>query len=448
MISGLLALLAALSGWDAGAEAAALQRHGAELQHPDTAGAFSSHTDTSRDASVEVVSAPPRESPAGPVRAATGPRAVRVVLREGAPQLELRLIGSFSVAGQGVADRTVLVKARDLSASGLPLESDGTLLFVPASEASSFALGKRSYRGSLRLRRHDGALAAVNELDLEDYLVGVVPGEIGRRLDPRMLEAVKAQAVVARTYAIRGIGQYGASKPWDLRDDVRDQVYEGRGGEDPLCTRAVKETRGRVLLDRHGRPVDSYYHSTSGGSTADVAAVWPGKIVRPYLRGIDDTAPDGRAWGAWSPSAAWTENWPEGVAHESVRASLREAMGKPCDPGPVNSLAISAHDPSGRVRKLVVTGRKGVCEVVGDRVRWALKRPGGAGILRSARFTLERANGRYIARGTGNGHGVGMSQTGALGRARAGQKHDFILQTYYPGTILADTWILEGSTKP
>ncbi len=447
MISGLLALLAALSGWDAGAEAAALERHGAPLEHPDTAG-IPARPDTSPALSAVAVAAPPKQPQVGPVWSATAPRVVRVVLREGAPQMEVRLVGAFSAGGQSVGDRTVQLKPRDLSASGLPLESDGTILLVPSSETSSFSLGKRTYRGSLRLRRHDGALAAVNELDLEDYLMGVVPGEIGRRLDPRLLEAVKAQAVVARTYAIRGIGQYGASKPWDLRDDVRDQVYEGRGGEDPLCTRAVKETRGRVLLDRQGRPVDSYYHSTSGGSTADVAAVWPGKTVRPYLRGIDDTAPDGRAWGAWSPSAAWTETWAEGVAHEAVRANLREAMGKPCDPGPVNSLTVSGHDPSGRVRKLVVTGRKGACEVVGDRVRWALKRPGGAGILRSARFSLERSGGRYIARGTGNGHGVGMSQTGALGRARSGQKHDFILQTYYPGTILADTWTPDGSTKP
>lgn len=442
MIPGLLALLAALTGWNAGAEAAALQRRGAE-----------SHllADTSAPPPPDAPRASDSVPVAGPdpqavVRAAS--RSVRVVLREGVGELDVRLIGAFRAAGQSVSDRTLHLRYRDLAAAGLPLESDGSLLLVPVSEASSFGLGKRTYRGALRLRRHEGGLAAVNELDLEDYLMGVVPGEIGRRLDSRMLEAVKAQAVVARTYALRGLGQYGTSKPWDLRDDVRDQVYEGRAGEDPLCTRAVQETRGRVLLDRQGRPVDSYYHSTSGGSTADIAAVWPGKTVRPYLRGIDDTAPDGRAWGAWSPSASWTETWTESALHQSVRSNLREAMGRPCDPGEIRGLSISGHDPSGRVRKLVVAGKKGTCEVVGDRVRWALKRPSGAGILRSARFALERSGGRYTARGTGNGHGVGMSQTGALGRARAGQKHDTILQTYYPGTVLTDSGTLDGSTTP
>jgi len=429
VIPGLLGLLAALSGWDSGAEAAALQRHGTEpAPAMDTVA-----TDT--------------VSP-GPPPTISGPsRRVRIALREGASQLEIRLVGAFLVAGRPFADRTVVVQRSDLSASGLPLESDGSILIVPVSEASSFHLGKRSYRGSLRVRTVDRSLAAVNELALEDYLKGVVPGEIGRKLDPRMLEAVKAQAVVARTYAIRALGQYGA-KPWDLRDDVRDQMYEGRGGEDPLCTRAVHETTGRILVDRAGKPVDAYYHSTSGGSTADIASVWPGKTVRPYLRGIDDTAPDGRAWGAFSPSASWTETWTEKSLHETVRANLREAMGKPCDPGEVKSLSIAGYDASSRVRKLVVTGRKGACEVAGDRVRWALRRPAGAGILRSARFTLEHAGNRYVARGTGNGHGVGMSQTGALGRARAGQKHDTILQTYYPGTVLTATGIPDGSNTP
>ena len=91
-------------------------------------------------------------------------------------------------------------------------------------------------------------------------------------------------------------------------------------------------------------------------------------------------------------------------------------------------------------------GKKGVCEVAGDRIRWALKRPGAKGILRSTRFLLETSAGRYVARGTGNGHGVGLSQTGALGRARAGQTCETILTSYYPGTVLSQAATARNAT--
>ena len=411
----LLALLCCASarGWDAGSEAASLERPSAAVA-----------SESGSDASSAVV---------------------RVVLREGASSLDLSISGLFRTGGEAVSARTISVKEGDVAATGLALQSDGSLLLSPVDPESFFRVGTRTYRGSVRILPHGRGCTAINELPLEDYLLGVVPGEIGRHLDPRTLEAVKAQAVVARTYAVRAMGQ-NASKPWDLHDDVRDQVYEGRGGEDALCSKAVRATRGRILTDASGRPVDAYYHSTSGGATADIAEVWPGKSVRSYLRGIDDTAPDGRAWGVWSPSASWTESWPAKSLHASVRRDLREAIGKPCDPGEVVELSLSGRDPSGRARKLVVRGKKGSCEVVGDRIRWALKRPGGKGILRSTRFVLESSAGRYVARGTGNGHGVGLSQTGSLGRARAGQTCETILTSYYPGTVLSRTAVARNAT--
>lgn len=420
-----LALIASASAssWDADSEAANLQRDGVPLAPSEPA-----HE------------AAPTPAPvvAAPEAVSDNVFTVRVALREAVSTLEIALHGKFLVGGAPVASRTVLVRHGHLSATGLALEGDGSLRFLPVGDDSYFRIGRRTYRGALRLLAQGGGCTAVNEISLEDYLLGVVPGEIGRKLDPLLLEAVKAQAVVARTYAVRGIAQYGG-KAWDLRDDVRDQVYEGRGGEDPLCTKAVLATRGRILVDAAGKPVDAYYHSTSGGSTADIAEVWPGKTVRSYLRGVEDTAPDGRAWGTWAPSARWTETWSARILHAAVRRDLSEATNKSCDPGEVVGLSISGYDKSGRARKLVVRGRRGTCEVVGDRIRWALKRPGGKGILRSTRFSLEATAGGYVARGTGNGHGVGLSQTGALGRARAGQSCDSILLSYYPGTVLTRT---------
>lgn len=444
MIAALLLVASTLHAWDAATEAAALDRMSAPGPGP---GSSTSVTD-----SVRIVPDPPGAEPASsmvavPPPATASPRIVRVVLQEGVSSVQLRLVGPFRAALELVSDRVLTLKRRGLGDAGVPLGADGALFLEPAGTTSHFAIGNRRYRGAVRILDFAQGLAVVNEVAMEDYLLGVVPGEIGRKLDPRLLEAVKAQAVVARTYAARGLGQYGG-KPWDLRDDVRDQVYEGLAGEDPLCTKAVLETRDRILLDPLGKPVDAYYHSTSGGATADIRDVWPGKASRSYLHGIDDTAPDGSAWGSYSPSAAWVETWSEKVLHAAVRRDLPSALAKPCDPGEVRSLRLSGHDNSGRARKLLVEGAKATCEVVADRIRWALRRPDGKSILRSARFSLQRRDGTYVAKGTGNGHGVGLSQTGALARARSGQRFESILLSYYPGTSLSTAGPLQGSSRP
>lgn len=451
MIVALLLVASSLHGWDAVSEAAALERSAAPGPGPGGTAPLTDSVPMAASNPTPVAATPsPSRPPLDPFLAtmdAAPSRIVRVALQEGVGEVQLRFSGTFRAGAFVVSADRLSLRKGSLSEAGLELAPDGSLLLEPEDSSSHFALGTRRYRGAVRIVNQGGGLAVVNELAMEDYLLGVVPGEIGRKLDSRLLEAVKAQAVVARTYAARGLGQYGG-KPWDLRDDVRDQVYEGLAGEDPLCSRAVRETRGRILVDASGKPVDAYYHSTSGGATADIRDVWPGKTVRTYLRGIDDTAPDGSAWGSYSPSAAWTETWSEKALHAAVRRDLPGALAKPCDPGEVKDLRLSGHDGSGRARKLLVEGRKTTCEVLADRIRWALKRPDGKGILRSSRFSLQRRDGHYVAKGTGNGHGVGLSQTGAIARARAGQRFEHILSSYYPGTSLTSAGPVPWSSRP
>lgn len=361
-------------------------------------------------------------------------RTVRVEVFEGV-SVELRMKGAWQGEGR---TWTGPVRAQRSGANVRISSSVGSAesTAVSLSGGERFCLGSRCFRGSLRIVVSGSGLALVNELDLEDYLLGVVPGEIGRKLEPRFEDAVKAQAVVARTYTLRSLGQYGG-KAWDLRNDTRDQVYEGASGEDTLCSRAVRATMGQILTDSQGRPVDAYYHSASGGRTADIAEVWPQKQPRYYLRGVPDTAPDGRAWGGASPVGAWTETWTVAELHRAVRRDLSEALGRGVEPGEVLSLRLVGRDSSGRARRLVVEARNGTYEVAGDRIRWALRRPGkGRSILRSTRFELRQEDGRYVAEGTGNGHGVGLSQNGAMGRSWAGQSYAHILSSYYPGTFL------------
>ena len=438
-------------GFDPGSEAFRLQGRDApsrddRADSTDLAGSTVPASGQAVPESVPMV--PPPVSGAGsdvqgsPGRAYAGisarGRMVRVLLDEGKASFTCELRGTWiapegqkltgravaRAASRGVVLETIHMKV-DLGSGGVLRTDDGT-----------FCLGPRCFRGQVRFERLPGGLVVVNQLPLEDYLLGVVPGEIGRRLDPRFFEAIKAQAVVARTYTLRALGQY-AGKPWDVRDDVRDQVYDGLKGEDPLCTRGVRATVGQILVDPAGRPIDAYYHSTSGGRTADIRDIWPGKPAQAYLAGVDDTAPDGRAWGGAARGADWAERWPVEQLHLAVRTDLSEALGRKVDPGVVRRLRLEGRDASGRARKLVVEADGGVFEVPSDRIRWALRRPiKNRPILRSSRFELGIVNGEYLAEGTGNGHGVGMSQNGAMGRAHAGQTCAQILSAYYPGTAL------------
>ena len=202
--------------------------------------------------------------------------------------------------------------ARGARGAELALRGEGGVRVVgqwarlrPMDEAPADAGGVR-VRGDVVLRpAADGALL-INELNLEDYLRGVVPAEMGPRAFPA-LEALKAQAVAARTYAVAHLGEHD-EEGYDLCATTQCQVYKGAAAEDPLSDRAVTETAGEVLVWQ-GRLVDARYHSTCGGHTEDAAVSFPG-LEAPYLRGVAcrHTAwleiGEGRPVGPWLGDAA------------------------------------------------------------------------------------------------------------------------------------------------
>ena len=146
----------------------------------------------------------------------------------------------------------------------------------------------RPYRGSAELRvAGDGRVSAINVLPLEDYLLGVVPLEIGPRGNDEMA-AVEAQAVAARTYAVAQLGGQ-LEMGFDLFGTVDDQAYGGMAAERDESTRAVRRTAGKILL-YDGRPIRAYYHSTCGGRTAAVEEVMD-RPPAPYLQPVSDRAP-------------------------------------------------------------------------------------------------------------------------------------------------------------
>jgi stage II sporulation protein D len=161
---------------------------------------------------------------------------------------------------------------------------DGAFIRIAPISGATLTLDKQPYRTSARLFVNPrGLLNVINELNLEDYLLGVVPAEMGPTIYDEV-EALKAQAVAARTYALRNMGQFEA-EGYDICPGPACQAYKGFGGEHDLSTRAVRETAGLVMT-YEGKLIDSLYSATCGGETSDVGTMFPGRN-EPYLKSVD-----------------------------------------------------------------------------------------------------------------------------------------------------------------
>jgi stage II sporulation protein D len=283
----------------------------------------------------------------------------------------------------------------------------------------------------------ESGLTAVNELSLEGYLLGVVPIEIGPRGD-REFAAVAAQAVAARTYAVAHL-RAREEMGFDVFGSVEDQAYGGVAAERPEATRAVRETAGRILM-YDGLPIRAMYHSTCGGQTAPVEEVLD-RAPAPYLQSVSDRAPDGTDYCAASPRYRWVEEFTPAELNGRIRAQMTRIFGaRPDDTGDILGLGIAARTPTGRVEGLAVRGA--TSEFILERldIRIALQDAAGR-ILGSTDFdVVVRPDDVVELHGRGFGHGSGMCQWGAIGRARAGQDWETILDTYYTGAKLVSVY--------
>ncbi len=325
---------------------------------------------------------------------------------------------------------------------GLWFGGPGDTLRLVARDGGFVGWNGNWYRGAFRIfASQPGGVTLVNEVDLEGYLKSVLPNEIGTPRDGGY-EAVKAQAVAARSYTLGYLGRR-ADLGFDLWATVEDQVYAGTTLENDMSDRALHETRGEVLLS-DGVPIRALYSSACGGRTANVEDVWPWSWT-PYLRSVRDADGAGATpWCAASSSFRWREEWPAA----GFLAMLRQYGGGGAGDsaalaGILLDVRIRSRSRCGRVQDLAVTTTSGEMVLHGDRTRWALRRPGGSAILRSSLFKIGVARGadgssaRVIASGAGNGHGIGLCQWGALGMARAGKSYRQILSHYYEATALA-----------
>ena len=268
---------------------------------------------------------------------------------------------------------------------------------------------ERRYPGRLAVRVDGRALQLVNHAPVEPYVASVVASELGF---PEV-EAAKAQAVLARTYALRRRGQHA---DYDLDDDQRAQVYRGLATTTATSHRAAQETAGQVLTYR-GEIADAYYFSSSGGHTADNESLWRGAPV-PYLRGVPDPYDDA------SPDHQWRTT----ASRDAVLRALSDRYG-----GRVERIEVARRSPKGRVLAVRLVGGR-TETITGTQLRQAVNAAVGARTVRSTRYDVATEGDRLVFTGGGFGHGVGMSQYGALGQARAGRSYRDILAFYFAGT--------------
>ncbi len=360
-----------------------------------------------------------------------GGAALRVTQPDGSPvgRIPAGIRATVTLAGSGIAIRS--------SASGLPVLDAFTLT---PEDTGYVRINGRDYRGVVDLVRMSGGLLASNLVAVEDYVAGVVTAEMGRRA-PEELEALRAQAVISRTVAVRAIGR-AAERGYDLLATVADQAYHGAGSELEQGREAVADTRGIVLV-WEGRVIDAFYHSTCGGRTAEPTEIFPGAGGRPYLRSVLDQSPSGASWCAISPRYRWREEWSGTEMAAILREGMPTTLTGPLSSGGISRLrdvVITARGGTGRVQAITIYHGGGTAPVEGANLVRQVLRPVSGGLLRSSHFTLHATRSgeqlaRLVAEGQGAGHGVGMCQWGAVGRARAGHDWEAILAGYFPGAV-------------
>jgi SpoIID/LytB domain protein len=302
----------------------------------------------------------------------------------------------------------------------------------------------RTYRGRLYLTLDaSGRLAAVLGITLEELLRGLVPSEIPAGA-PR--EALKAQAVTARSNVLAQLGTRHLTEPYVLCSEVHCQAYRGEGAQTPQTDQAVRVTAGEMLFGRADRSlVDAVYAAMCGGHGEDNDAVWP-TLPNPSLRGRPDLpGGGGKAWSGElrqeSKLRAFLARAPlgwcaraTGAPKDRYRWTRRftpddlDGWAVALDIGHFRELEVTARGVSGRARVIVLHGDAGRGVVEGElRIRRFL------GNLPSAMFVVDRDGPDLVLHGGGWGHGVGMCQWGAIGRAEAGQDYREILRAYYAG---------------
>jgi stage II sporulation protein D len=335
---------------------------------------------------------------------------LRVAIRENTPAIT---VGSSTTAvvrdrnGQGLGQLPG-GRAINIAAEGgrVRLASwVGDAFWVEPTDGGFIFIGERWYRGRVLVMPGAGGVTAVNFVDLEAYLYSVLGGEMPTSWP---LEALKSQAVAARSYALYHRNR-SQNRPFDVVSTTASQVYKGLESEAHSTRTAVDATRGQVLT-HGGQVIEAVFHSSSGGHTENVEDVWSRPV--PYLRAVQD-------YDAGAPVYQWSVSMPMGDFQRRIAG--------------VGNLVAAVPErttPRGRVVSMRLQGNGGSRVMSGNELRQALN-------LRSTLFSISVAGDTVNITGRGYGHGLGMSQWGAHNMAQQGRTYRDILAHYYMGATLA-----------
>ena len=287
---------------------------------------------------------------------------------------------------------------------------------ITLSSHNSMELGAKKYDGKIDLVRVDNKnMSVINVIDIENYVAGVIEKE----MDPSWpMEALKAQAVASRSFALYRKNE-AKDKLYDVESTTTSQVYDG-AALSPRTQKAAEDTRGMVAF-YNGGVAETLFHAVAGGETENLTDVWSGE-GKPYLVSRP----------AMFETSSPYYNWKTTLSAQELFRKLLAAGYKV---GPVRSIQLSPHVISGRVRTVVIRHRNGDLKLKATVFRKIV----GNRKIRSTRFsaTHNATKTSFVFRGTGYGHGVGMSQWSARGMAERGAKFSRIITHFYPGVTVS-----------
>lgn len=273
------------------------------------------------------------------------------------------------------------------------------------------------YRGTLDIiSKPNKKFLVVNTIELEQYIRGVLYHEVSHRWP---MEAMKAQAVAARTYALYQMKKNNADE-YDVTGDIYSQVYGGKNSERFRTNIAVKRTMGKILV-YNNKVLPAYFHASCGGHTENAKNIWGENL--PPLSGVPCS------FCALAPHANWKRNFRSKDIQDKLAADGYRHMGA------IHDIRVVSRNPSGRINNLHFSARDGTTTTIpGVKFRGII----GPNTIKSNKYEVVMKGYYFDLIGKGWGHGVGMCQWGAHQMAEERHKYDEILSFYYPGADIVD----------
>lgn len=352
---------------------------------------------------------------------AQDPRIIRVAIIQDANSLGLDIKGSYEV--MDVHSGEILYRGRGLKTtvtvykSGILLgkvKSNTSKVLVRTEPQDVILVNGKVFRGTIQFIKKDNQqMLVVNNIELQDYIKGILYHEASHYWP---LEALKAQAVVCRTYALYQ-KQQSLSKDFDVTGDVYSQVYGGKTSERFRTNKAVEETSGIVLMYK-GKIFPAYFHATCAGHTEDASQLW--NIDIPVLKGVVcDFCRE-------SPHFSWHEV----LSLDEIEKKLKGSAYKLDN---LIGIVIVNRNKSGRVASLKLVSKKKDEVISAKDFRNII----GPNSIRSTNFNITIVDRDAVFEGIGWGHGVGLCQWGAYFMAKNGSRYEEILKYYYPESEIA-----------